>query len=78
VTALRQGLNATDIQGMALRGYNMPFARYLFLEITEHEKGRVLIDRLLPQITTGRALGRWGKPPFSGQQSHLRIRASRS
>ena len=46
-------LNASDIQGFALRGYNMPFARYLFLRITNPEKGRWLLSRLLPLVTTG-------------------------
>ena len=27
-------LNASDIQGFAIRGYNMPFARYSFLRFT--------------------------------------------
>jgi Dyp-type peroxidase family len=46
-------LNETDIQGMVLRGYNMPLARYLFLEILHHVQGRTMIDRLLGEITTG-------------------------
>jgi Dyp-type peroxidase family len=53
-------LNATDIQGFALRGYNMPFARYLFLQLREPTKARELLTRLLPQITTGQL---WDKKP---------------
>jgi Dyp-type peroxidase family len=49
-------LNATDIQGFVLRGYNLPFARYLFVRLEE-------IGRLLGQITTGQ---RWdGAKPES-------------
>lgn len=55
-------LNASDIQGFSLRGYNLPFARYLFLHITEAAKARVLIRRLLPLITTGQL---WDKKPDS-------------
>ena len=55
-------LNATDIQGFVLRGYNLPMARYLFLRLEDAKRGRDLIHRLLSQITTGQ---RWdgGKPP---------------
>jgi Dyp-type peroxidase family len=54
-------LNATDIQGFVLRGYNLPVARYLFLQLEDAKRGRALIRRLLDQITTGQ---RWngGKP----------------
>jgi Dyp-type peroxidase family len=54
-------LNATDIQGFVLRGYNLPVARYLFLRLEDAKRGRDLIRRLLSQITTGQ---RWdgGKP----------------
>ncbi len=54
-------LNATDIQGFTLRGYNLPVARYLFLQFTTPAAGQALISQLLPQITTGQ---RWegGKP----------------
>jgi Dyp-type peroxidase family len=53
-------LNASDIQGFALRGYNLPFARYLFLHLTGAEKARLLIRRLLPIVTTGQL---WDKKP---------------
>jgi Dyp-type peroxidase family len=53
-------LNASDIQGFALRGYNMPFARYLFLHLTNPEKGRLLLTRLLPLVTTGQL---WDEKP---------------
>lgn len=54
-------LNATDIQGFVLRGYNLPVARYLFLRLEDAQRGRTLVSRLLNQITTGQ---RWdgGKP----------------
>ncbi|HTD97585.1 MAG TPA: hypothetical protein VK627_11655 [Edaphobacter sp.] len=54
-------LNASDIQGFALRGYGMPLARYVFLQLGEPERARTLIGKLLPTVTTGQ---RWdqGKP----------------
>jgi len=54
-------LNETDIQGFTLRGYNLPVARYIFLEFTDAERARELIRRLLGEITTGQ---QWdgGKP----------------
>ncbi len=54
-------LNATDIQGFVLRGYNLPFARYIFLHFQNPERARKLVGRLLGVITTGQ---RWdqGKP----------------
>lgn len=54
-------LNETDIQGFVLRGYNMPFARYLFLHFEDSSRARKLIGRLLPIVTTGQ---HWdsGKP----------------
>ena len=32
-------LDVTDIQGFALRGYNFPFARFLFLKISDKQNG---------------------------------------
>jgi Dyp-type peroxidase family len=54
-------LNATDIQGFVLRGYNLPVARYLFLHFEDAMRARALIDRLIGHVTTGQ---RWegGKP----------------
>ena len=54
-------LNETDIQGFVLRGYNMPVARYLFLQLKDASRGRTLVRRLLHEITTGQ---HWdgGKP----------------
>ncbi|MGC2694261.1 MAG: dyp-type peroxidase [Candidatus Angelobacter sp.] len=46
-------LDATDIQGFVLRGYGLPFARYMFLEIADSARGRKFIEQLLRQITTG-------------------------
>ncbi len=46
-------LNETDIQGFVLRGYNLPFARYLFLHFEDAGCARSLIARLLSQVTTG-------------------------
>jgi Dyp-type peroxidase family len=57
-------LDATDIQGFVLRGYALPFARYMFLELTDEQRGREFINRLLGQITTGE---HWdaGKPEWT-------------
>lgn len=54
-------LNATDIQGFTLRGYNLPYARYLFLHLQTPKKARELIWALTGKITTGQ---RWdnGRP----------------
>ena len=54
-------LNATDIQGFVLRGYNLPVARYLFLHFEDATKARSLVGRLLHNVTTGQ---HWdnGKP----------------
>lgn len=54
-------LNTTDIQGFVLRGYNMPFARYLFLQFESAEAGRAFLGALVGEVTTGQ---RWktGKP----------------
>ncbi|MGC1295642.1 MAG: dyp-type peroxidase, partial [Alloacidobacterium sp.] len=54
-------LNATDIQGFVLRGYNMPYARYFFLHFEDAQRACGLIGRLLPVITTGQ-LWDQGKP----------------
>jgi Dyp-type peroxidase family len=54
-------LDATDIQGFVLRGYNLPVARFLFLRLSGDAKSLALIDRLTPHVTTGE---KWdgGKP----------------
>ncbi|HEV2711146.1 MAG TPA: dyp-type peroxidase [Edaphobacter sp.] len=54
-------LNATDIQGFVLRGYNMPYARYCFLRFDDAQRARAWIHRLLGIITTGQ-LWDQGKP----------------
>ncbi|MBB5057116.1 Dyp-type peroxidase family [Granulicella aggregans] len=55
-------LNVTDIQGFTLRGYNLPFARYLFLHFAEDPKHtRALLHELLGRITTGQCWDN-GKP----------------
>lgn len=56
-------LNATDIQGFTLRGYNLPVARYLFLEFKGPAAGKSLLHQLLGKVTTGQ---RWeGTKPDS-------------
>ncbi len=50
-------LNETDIQGFVLRGYNMPFARYLFLHFEDAPKPAISSFRLhrvrSPQASAG-------------------------
>jgi Dyp-type peroxidase family len=57
-------LDATDIQGFVLRGYGLPFARYMFLEIVDAPRGQAFIGQLLDRITTGE---HWdaGKPEWT-------------
>jgi Dyp-type peroxidase family len=56
-------LNATDIQGFVLRGYNLPYARFFFLRLEQAAPARKLIARLLGDVTTGQ---RWqGAKPQS-------------
>ena len=54
-------LNASDLQGFVLRGYNMPYARYCFLRFDDAGRTRELIRQLLKVITTGQ-LWDQGKP----------------
>ena len=54
-------LDATDVQGFVLRGYNMPCARYCFLHFETAEGARMLINQLLTTVTTGQVWDR-GKP----------------
>ncbi|HEY5058403.1 MAG TPA: Dyp-type peroxidase [Gaiellaceae bacterium] len=42
-----------DIQGNVLRGYTYPTAAYIFLRIDDVAKGKALLDRMMPRITTG-------------------------
>jgi Dyp-type peroxidase family len=51
-------LDVTDIQGFAMRGYNFPYARFLFLKFLEPGKGRQCLGRLVQHVTTGE---RWGE-----------------
>ncbi len=44
-------LDLTDIQGMLLRGYRLPFVRYFFLNFTHAESGRAFIARVTDLIT---------------------------
>ncbi len=54
-------LDVTDIQGFAVRGYNFPFARFLFLKFSDKQKSRECIGQLVKHVTTAE---RWdqGKP----------------
>lgn len=44
-------LDLSDIQGNVLRGYNLPFARFVFLNFGQAEQARTLLSRLAPLIT---------------------------
>src|ERR1700674_3178008 len=54
-------LDSTDVQGFALRGYNFPLARFLFLRIPNARNGREFIARLVEHVATGE-LWDEGKP----------------
>ena len=63
-------LQTDDIQGMIVTGYShLLFSKYLFLQITEVEKAKVLLQMIAPQITTAHwkmgANGKVEKPPFA-------------
>jgi hypothetical protein len=67
-------LNETDIQGFVLRGYNMPFARYLFLHFEDPARAANLVHRLMGEVTTGQRIvdlrrSTFPPPPFSASQS---------
>ena len=51
----------TDLQGFAVRGYNFPFARFLFLEISS-DNGPEFVGRLVGHITTAKI---WDRKPSS-------------
>jgi Dyp-type peroxidase family len=55
-------LNATDLQGFVVRGYNMPCARYCFLQFEDPKRTRELLGRLLSVVTTGQL---WDEKPKS-------------
>jgi Dyp-type peroxidase family len=46
-------VDLADIQGNVLRGYTYPVAAYIFLRIDDVDRGRTLLDRMLPRIATG-------------------------
>jgi deferrochelatase/peroxidase EfeB len=61
----------SDVQGLIVRGYNMPKARHYFLAVADKPKARAALGKLargeveapLPKVTTGAP---WGtKPPAS-------------
>ncbi|MHB8271094.1 hypothetical protein [Bradyrhizobium sp.] len=62
-------VNLSDVQGLIVRGYNMPKARHYFLAVADKTKARAVLGKLargevetpLPKVTTGAP---WGtKPP---------------
>lgn len=55
-------IDVSDIQGIALKGYNFPYARYLLLELQHCTNAQDFIGRLLPHVTTGE---RWDEKPLS-------------
>ena len=56
VPALQPGIDAGDIQGNVLHGYGrtLPCARYVPVRIAHAEAGRLLLERLRPQVTPAR------------------------
>ena len=69
-------LDKTDVQGLVLRGYNFPYARYLFLQFLDRgdpakpHQGQELVRELIPCITTGED---WGKDREKRPQSTVNI-----
>ena len=55
-------LDVTDIQGFVLKGYNFPYARYLFLELLHARDAQIFIGQVLQYLTTGE---RWDKKPIT-------------
>ena len=44
-------LDHTDIQGNLLRGYRLPFARYIFLNLGPAEQGRAFLGEMAERVT---------------------------
>lgn len=55
-------VDLAEIQGNVLRGYTYPVAAYIFLRIDDVHRGRALLDRMLPRITTGEPWADEGPP----------------
>ena len=53
-------VDVADIQGNVLRGYSHPKAAYIFLHVDDVAKGKALLARMLPRITSGEP---WGEKP---------------
>ncbi len=53
-------VDVADIQGNVLRGYSHPKAAYIFLHVDDVAKGKALLARMLPRITSGEP---WGETP---------------
>ena len=55
--------NLEDIQGILLRAYDLPFARYVFLRIDDAAKGREWLGRVIDSVTS---VTTWdGKPRWT-------------
>ncbi len=44
-------LDLTDIQGNILRGYRLPFARYVFLNLTDSTSAKAFLEAMIPHVT---------------------------
>lgn len=55
-------LDLSDIQGNILRGYRLPFARYVFVNLAETEPARALMGRVFMHITNAE---NWSEKPSS-------------
>ena len=65
-------IDLADIQGNVLRGYTFPVAAYLFLRIDDVERGRALLRRMLPEVTTARPWEDEGAVDRDAGRVHLR------
>jgi len=50
--AARAEIDLADIQGNVLRGYTHRSAAYLWLHVEDRDRGRALLERMLPRVST--------------------------
>ena len=56
-------LDLRNIQGLAVRGYRLPVARYLFLNLQDPARSRAWLRRVTPEVLSAAP---WDDKPFSG------------
>jgi Dyp-type peroxidase family len=58
----QEDIEIDEIQGNVLRGYTHPVAAYIFLRIDDVARAKALLQRLMPQITSGKPWGDTAPP----------------